>query len=206
MNRQDLFARLRPLKPDQRFTPEDVKLIDAIADDLGMGRAGSAPATAASPSGDATTTLAIKHLRREEGTILYAYQDHLSYWTLGTGRLIDKRRGGGISQAENDMLLANDIAKVRAQLAADADTAAAWARVKDDPVRAVALISMGFQMGVGLPGKDDAGLSGFDGTLALIAAGDFAGAAAQALKSTWAKQTPARAKRVTEMLRTGVMA
>ncbi len=157
------------------------------------------------PRSDLTTALAVEHLRREEGTVLSAYQDHLGYWTIGTGRLIDKRRGGGISQAENDILLANDIAKVRKQLAADLDTAAAWARVKDDPVRAVALISMGFQMGVGLPGKDEAGLSGFDGTLALIAAGDFGGAAAQALKSQWAKQTPARAKRVTEMLRTGEM-
>lgn len=166
----------------------------------------SAALGAATPPGrDPTTALAIEHLRKEEGTVLSAYQDHLGYWTIGTGRLIDKRRGGGISPAENDMLLANDIAKVRAQLAVDLDTSAAWARVKDDPVRAVALISMGFQMGVGLPGKDDAGLSGFDGTLALIAAGDFAGAAAQALKSAWAKQTPARAKRVTDMLRTGIM-
>ena len=155
------------------------------------------------PRADRITALAIEHVRFEEGTILHAYQDHLSYWSIGTGRLIDKRKGGGISQAENDILLGNDIAKVRAQLAVDVDTAAAWARVKDDPVRAVALISLGFQMGVGLPSRDDAGLSGFDTTLALIAAGDFAGAAANAMKSLWAKQTPARAKRVTEMLRTG---
>lgn len=157
------------------------------------------------PPADRITALAIEHLRREEGTVLSAYQDHLGYWTLGTGRLIDKRKGGGITQAENDLLLGNDIAKVRAQLAIDEDTAAAWAKVKDDPVRAVALISLGFQMGVGLPSKDDAGLSGFDGTLALIAAGNFAGAAENALKSLWAKQTPARAKRVTNMLRTGQM-
>lgn len=191
----DLKAIQRRLgvAPDGVLGPQTLA---AIAAALGEGD---------SPGRDPTTALAIEHLRKEEGTVLAAYQDHLSYWTIGTGRLIDKRRGGGISQAESDILLENDIARVRVQLADDLDTAAAWARVKNDPVRAVALISMGFQMGVGLPGKDDAGLSGFDGTLALIAAGDFAGAAAQALKSTWAKQTPARAKRVTEMLRTGKM-
>lgn len=160
----------------------------------------------AEPRADRIDALAIEHLRLEESTILSAYQDHLGYWTIGTGRLIDKRRGGGISNAENDLLLSNDIAKVRAQLASDPDTAAAWQRVKDDPVRAVALISMGFQMGVGAPGKDDAGLSGFDTTLGHIAAGRFAEAAASARKSAWAKQTPARAKRVTAMLETGKMA
>ncbi len=178
---------------------------DGILGPQTLAAIAAALGAATSPREDPTTALAIEHLREEEGTVLYAYQDHLGYWTMGTGRLIDKRRGGGISQEENDILLANDIARVRAQLAVDLDTAAAWARVKDDPARAVALISMGFQMGVGLPGKDDTGLSGFDGTLALITAGDFAGAAAQALRSAWAKQTPARAKRVTEMLRTGVM-
>jgi len=162
----------------------------------------AAPATAA---GDEIERLATIHLRREEGVIPYAYQDHLSFWTIGVGRLIDKRKGGRLTDAEINVLLANDIAEKRAQLASDPDTAAAWARVKGDPVRAVALLSMGFQMGVGASGKDDAGLSGFDASLALVAAGRFAEAAAALLKSLWAKQTPERAKRVTDMLRTGVM-
>lgn len=158
------------------------------------------------PRSDQIDALAIEHLRFEEGTVLYAYQDHLGYWTLGTGRLIDKRKGGGISNAENDYLLANDIAKVRRQLEADPDTAAAWARVKNDPVRAVALISMSFQMGNGGSGQDNAGLSGFDTTLGHIAAGRWDAAADGMLSSLWAKQTPARAKRVAAMIRTGRMA
>lgn len=148
--------------------------------------------TSDTPRSDLVTALAIEHLRREEGTILHAYQDHLGYWTLGTGRLIDERKGGGISQVENDILLGNDIAKVRAQMAGWP----AWERVKNDPVRATALISMCFQLG-------SKGLLAFKNTLAMIAAGNFAGAADNAMQSLWAKQTPARAKRVTDMLRSG---
>lgn len=58
------------------------------------------------------------------------------------------------------------------------------------------LISMAYQMGV-------AGLAGFKNTLAMIARGDFGGAAAGMLNSKWAKQTPARAKRHAEVMRTG---
>lgn len=65
---------------------------------------------------------------------------------------------------------------------------------------------MGFQMGVGLPSKDDAGLSGFDTTLGHIAAGRWDAAADGMLNSLWAKQTPARAKRVAAMIRTGRVA
>jgi lysozyme len=45
------------------------------------------------------------------------------------------------------------------------------------------------------------GLLKFKTTLSLLQAGDRAGAAAQALKSLWAKQTPNRAKRVTDLIR-----
>lgn len=173
----------------------------AILAELAKKPAAAAPVVA----GDEIDRLATIHLRREEGVIPYAYQDHLGYWTIGVGRLIDKRKGGRLTDAEINFLLANDISSKRAQLASDPDTAAAWARVKGDPVRAVALLSMGFQMGVGAAGKDDAGLSGFDASLALIAAGKFADAAASMLKSLWAKQTPERAQRVAAMLKTGVM-
>lgn len=153
--------------------------------------------------GDEIDRLATIHLRREEGVIPWMYLDHLGFSTIGVGRLIDKRKGGRLTDAEIDLLLMNDIAEKRAQLARDPDTAAAWDRVKNDPVRAVALLSMGFQMGVGASGKDDAGLSGFDTSLALVAAGRFAEAADAMMKSLWAKQTPERARRVTAMLRTG---
>ena len=158
------------------------------------------------PLDDAITRLAIDHLNREEGRIPWAYQDHLGYWTIGVGRLIDKRKGGRLTDPEINLLLANDIAEKRAQLARDPDTRAAWERVKGDPVRAVALLSMAFQMGTGAAGQDNAGLSGFDTTLGHIAAGRWIDAASGMLKSLWANQTPDRAGRVASMIRTGRMA
>lgn len=59
-----------------------------------------------------------------------------------------------------------------------------------------ALISMAYQMGVD-------GLAGFKNTLKLIADGNFNAAAEGMLNSLWAKQTPLRARRHAEVMRTG---
>ncbi|NIY47287.1 glycoside hydrolase family protein [Cedecea colo] len=58
------------------------------------------------------------------------------------------------------------------------------------------LVSMAYQMGVD-------GLAGFKNTLAMIAAGNFTGASAGMLDSLWSKQTPKRAQRHAEVIRTG---
>ncbi|HCR0385276.1 TPA: glycoside hydrolase family protein [Enterobacter kobei] len=60
------------------------------------------------------------------------------------------------------------------------------------------LISMAYQMGVN-------GLAGFKNTLAMVAAGNYTGAANGMLSSAWEKQTPNRAKRHAEVMRTGEM-
>jgi lysozyme len=31
-------------------------------------------------------------LTRDEGRVRHAYQDHLGFWTIGVGRLIDQRK------------------------------------------------------------------------------------------------------------------
>jgi lysozyme len=133
----------------------------------------------------------IKQLRDEEGEVLSAYQDHLGFWTIGVGRLIDKRKGGGITKEESEYLLSNDISKVNAQL----DINMPWWRQLDEPRQAV-LQGMAFQMGI-------AGLLGFKNTLKMIESGDYEGAGKGMLNSLWAKQTPARAKRMSEQMRTG---
>lgn len=138
---------------------------------------------------------ATEHLEGEEGRIRSAYQDHLGYWTIGIGRLVDKRKGGGLSDAEINLLLANDIA-AKAEAMKDWPS---WQAVSDDPVRGTALLSMCFQMG-------PQGLAGFKNSLALVAQKRWADAAANILKSKWAQQTPARAKRVAAMIETGKMA
>jgi lysozyme len=132
------------------------------------------------------------HLEAEEGRRKSAYQDSLGYWTIGIGRLIDARRGGGLSDAEINYLLANDVNKAIAQM----QGWPSWERVKSDPARATALISMCFQLGA-------TGLAGFKNSLAAIAQGAWTTAAASLRASLWAKQTPNRAKRVIAMIETG---
>lgn len=133
----------------------------------------------------------IKQLRDEEGEVLSAYQDHLGFWTIGVGRLIDKRKGGGITPEESAYLLGNDIAKVNAQL----DAKIPWWRKLDEARQAV-IQGMAFQMGID-------GLLGFKNTLKMVESGDYEGAGKGMLNSLWAKQTPARAKRMSEQMRTG---
>jgi lysozyme len=131
-------------------------------------------------------------LRRDEGEVLSAYQDHLGYWTIGVGRLIDKRKGGGLTVEESAYLLNNDIDKRVAELRSRLP----WMQKLDD-VRFGALVNMSFQLGVD-------GLLGFKNTLALIEEGKYTFAADNMLKSKWAEQTPARAKRLADQMRTGV--
>lgn len=133
----------------------------------------------------------IKQLRDEEGEVLSAYQDHLGFWTIGVGHLIDKRKGGTISPYISSLLLESDIA----DKASDLDKSLPWWRDLDDGRQAV-LLGMAFQMGIN-------GLLGFKNTLAMVKSGNYAGAANGMLNSLWAKQTPARAKRMSEQMRTG---
>lgn len=132
-------------------------------------------------------------LRRDEGTRETAYQDHLGFWTIGVGRLIDSRKpGAGLRPDEIDYLLKNDIAdRVQALT-----KALPMLFPKLDEARQGVLVNMAFQLGT-------AGLLGFKSTLALVAAGKYSEAAEQMLKSKWATQTPARAKRLAEQMKTG---
>ncbi len=133
-----------------------------------------------------------KQLRRDEGEVLSAYTDHLGYLTIGVGRMIDKRKGGGITAEESAYLLSNDIDKRQAELLRRAP----W-MAQLDPARFGVMLNMAFQMGV-------EGLLGFKNTLAMVKAGDYESAAAGMLHSKWAAQTPARAQRLSKQMRSGV--
>lgn len=130
-------------------------------------------------------------LIQHEGSVPHAYQDHLGYWTIGVGRLIDHRRGGGLSEAEIDYLLENDIDNVVSQL----ETTIPYWEDLSEGVQ-VALASMAFQMGV-------AGLFGFKRMFAHIEDKNWTEAAREALNSKWANQTPSRASEIAELIRNG---
>jgi lysozyme len=141
--------------------------------------------------------LLIAELRRDEGVVTHEYKDSLGYSTIGVGRLIDKRKGGGLSDDEIDYLLANDIKRATADL----DRYLPWWR-KLSPVRQRVMINMTFNLGIGSAPKGT-GLLGFKNTLAMIEAGRYDAAAAGMLNSKWAKQVGARADRLAKMMREG---
>ena len=130
-------------------------------------------------------------LRRDEDEVLHAYPDHLGYTTIGVGRMIDRRKGGGITKEESAYLLANDIQHKTIEVLA----ALPWSE-RLDPVRFAVLVNMAFQMGVD-------GLLGFKNTLALIEAGDYEKASDNMKLSKWHSQTPERCDRLRKQIITG---
>ena len=131
-------------------------------------------------------------LKRDEGEVLQAYQDSLGYWTIGIGILIDKAKGGGLLPEESEFIFNNRLRIISEQL----DKRIPWI-VKLDPARRGVLVNMAFQMGVD-------GLMGFRNTLATIEKGNYRLGAEQMLQSLWARQTPARANRLSIQMASGV--
>lgn len=172
---QQRFLRLAPEKLEP-LTPQSLHILEA----------------------DRLSSVDIKalteDLRHDEGTVKsggkhVAYKDHLGYWTIGIGRLIDKNRGGGLTNAEANYLLENDIERIINQL----DEALPWLKAHPEPVQR-ALANMTFQMGL-------SGVLKFKKTLDLLRSYDYEGAANNAMRSKWARQTPKRAQRVTNLIR-----
>lgn len=135
----------------------------------------------------------IRQLRGDEGERACVYQDHLGFWTIGVGRLVDSRKpGAGLRPDEISYLLNNDVDDRINAL----NKALPWLQDLDDARRGV-LLNMSFQLGV-------AGLLGFKNTLELVRTGKYDLAAHSMGQSKWATQTPARAKRMMEQMRSGL--
>ena len=130
-------------------------------------------------------------LLREEGFRRSAYTDSLGYLTIGVGKLIDAKKGGGITMEEAFYLLRNEIKAKEAVLI----DALPWYSALDE-VRRTILLAMAFQLGT-------TGLFGFHTTLRAVANRQFDAAAESMLRSRWATQTPARALRMAEAMKTG---
>lgn len=132
-----------------------------------------------------------EQLIRDEREILHAYPDSEGYWTIGVGRLIDCRRGGGISHDEALFLLQNDVMRVTSQLAETFP----WTQVLDDARRGV-LLNMAFNLGIH-------GLAEFRMMLGAAEQADWETAAQEMLNSEWAAQVGGRAVRLAQQMRTG---
>ena len=150
----------------------------------------SSPAPSPESSSNFLTQIT-KQIKSDEGLVLHAYDDSLGLLTIGYGRLIDHRKGGGITKEEAEYLLANDVKRKLEEL----QSRLPWIKKLDD-VRKGVLLNMSFQLGV-------SGLMVFKNTLAKIETGDYEGASVNMLKSKWATQTPNRAQRMAEQMRSG---
>lgn len=122
----------------------------------------------------------------DEGLQLKPYKDTVGKLTIGVGRnLADK----GLSEAEAMLLLENDI---KDAVGGAYGLVINFDGLSDD--RKIVLVSMVFQMG-------KTGVSKFRNMLRAINIEDFDMAAREMLDSRWAKQTPNRAERLSEMMK-----
>ena len=127
-------------------------------------------------------------LIQHEGEVNHAYEDSEGYLTIGVGRLIDKRRGGGISHDEAMYLLDNDINEV----IEECENAFNWFKDLDE-IRQVVVANMVFNMG--MPNFKE-----FKRTIFYIQSGAYIQASAEMLDSKWATQVGRRAKELSEMM------
>jgi lysozyme len=127
-------------------------------------------------------------LERDEGYRQHPYKDTAGKLTIGIGlNLTDV----GLTRDEALSILRGRVSDLDAQL----DGILPWYDDLSEP-RQRALVNMAFNLGVN-------GLMGFRDMIEALKDRDYESAAAEALASKWAKQTPARAKRVAEMIRNG---
>lgn len=114
------------------------------------------------------------------------YRDSVGALTIGVGRNLDAK---GVSESEADLMLANDIADVFADL----DRKYPWWRQLPPQVQR-GLANMCFNLGV-------TRLTVFAKMLAALQRGDYNTAAFEALDSRWAVQVGMRATRIANLFR-----
>lgn len=143
---------------------------------------------------------AIQILNFEEGYKESPYIDTLGYPTVAGGVRIGPK---GASLANYTFTVPRAAGDVWKQVILDGKIydmnnrqSIAVALKKCNPARSDILYSMAYQLGVD-------GLAAFKNTLVLISNGNFTSASNEMLKSLWAKQTPKRAQRHAEVMRTG---
>lgn len=132
-----------------------------------------------------------EHLYVSEDKVPYAYQDSLGYWTIGVGRLIDKRKGGGLSDDEIEYLLSNDMK--RAEITAR-KLVKNFDSLSDN--RKVVILDLAFNLG-------ETKLAKFVNTLKAVNEGRWEDAAEGMEDSLWYKQVGNRSKKLVKLMRQG---
>ncbi len=132
-----------------------------------------------------------QELEKDEGRVKHAYQDSLGYWTIGVGRLIDKRLGGGLRDDEINYLLNNDVeeALITAQKLVKNFNALT-------SNRKVVILHLAFNLGY-------TKLAKFVNTLKAVNEGRWEDAAQGMENSLWYKQVGNRSKRLVKLMREG---
>jgi lysozyme len=132
-----------------------------------------------------------QELEKDEGRVRHAYQDSLGYWTIGVGRLIDKRLGGGLRDDEINYLLNNDVEEAHV-------TAQKLVKNFDDLTsnRKAVILHLAFNLGY-------TKLAKFVNTLKAVNEGRWEDAARGMENSLWYKQVGNRSKRLVKLMREG---
>ena len=138
----------------------------------------------------------LETLKRHEGVKHHAYRDSLGVLTIGCGRNIsDSRRhhGLGLSDAEIDYMLQNDIERTIKELSSEY----AWFNDLEEGARRDAIINMHFNLG-------RLRFATFKRAIAHMEKANHKEAATEFLHSKWAKQVKGRALEVTDMILTNM--
>jgi lysozyme len=139
MNRAELFSAIRQYVPGQKFVPDDIAAIDALADKWGIPRIG-----AAEPD---WLSYALPLIKRFEGCRLTAYPDPGTGgdpWTIGWGSIGPGiKKGVTWTQDQADARLAADVLKFGEGVDKALAGAATTANQKG------ALVSLAYNIGLG---------------------------------------------------------
>ncbi len=141
-------------------------------------------------------TIEIDIIKKEEGLSLQAYKDNLGFWTIGYGH-----HDSTINSSTPDWSL-EQAEQVLEENFQDAEAAARRVCSSFDTLngcRKGVIVQMVFQLG-------EAGVKKFVNTLRFIDEDDFDSAAQGMKNSLWGKQTPFRARRLAERMKTGAYA
>ena len=129
----------------------------------------------------------IAQLKRHESVELKPYKCTSGKLTIGVGRNLEDI---GITEQEAELLLLNDIGRVKQELVNDQ-----W-YMDLDPVRKAVIENMSFNLGY-------PSLKKFQNMIAHISEGNFELASKEMLNSRWSKQVGQRSIELAEQMRTG---